>query len=101
MRPLDLLAEDPDEAVRLATDRLSRFSALFDAAHLRVLRAKLGLTREDPDDRSLSRLAQNHVDYTLFFRRLCATPTPSAPGPRPGAVVSAAIHSPLLPAPTR
>jgi len=74
---LDLLADDPDEAIRLATDRLSRFSALFDAAHLRVLRAKLGLTREDPDDGPLaldllSRLAQNHVDYTLFFRRLCA-----------------------------
>ncbi len=75
---LDLLADDQDEAIRVATDRLSRFSTLFEAAHLRVLRAKLGLTREDPDDGSLaldllSRLAENHVDYTLFFRRLCAS----------------------------
>jgi serine/tyrosine/threonine adenylyltransferase len=75
---LGLLADDQDEAIRLATDRLSRFSALFEAAHLRVLRAKLGLTREDPDDGSLaldvlSRLAENHVDYTSFFRRLCAS----------------------------
>jgi uncharacterized protein YdiU (UPF0061 family) len=75
---LGLLADGQDEAIRLATDRLSRFSALFEAAHLRVLRAKLGLTREDPDDGSLAfdvlgRLAENHVDYTLFFRRLCAS----------------------------
>jgi uncharacterized protein YdiU (UPF0061 family) len=75
---LGLLADDQDEAIRLATDRLSRFSALFEAAHLRVLRAKLGLTREDPDDGSLaldllSRLAENQVDYTSFFRRLCAS----------------------------
>jgi uncharacterized protein YdiU (UPF0061 family) len=74
---LSLLADDQDEAIRLATDRLSRFSTLFEAAHLRVLRAKLGLTREDPDDGSLaldllSRLAENQVDYTSFFRRLCA-----------------------------
>jgi uncharacterized protein YdiU (UPF0061 family) len=75
---LGLIDDADDEAIRLATDRLSRFSALFEAAHLRVLRAKLGLTREDPDDGSLafdllSRLAENHVDYTLFFRRLCAS----------------------------
>ncbi len=75
---LGLLADDQDEAIRLATDRLSRFSALFEAAHLRVLRAKLGLAREDPDDGSLAldvlgRLAENHVDYTSFFRRLCAS----------------------------
>jgi serine/tyrosine/threonine adenylyltransferase len=75
---LGLLADDQEEAIRLATDRLSRFSALFEAAHLRVLRAKLGLTREDPDDGSLaldllSRLAENHVDYTSFFRRLSAS----------------------------
>jgi serine/tyrosine/threonine adenylyltransferase len=79
---LSLLSEDEEEAVRLATERLQRFSATFEAAHLRVLRAKLGLASDDPaldgDDRALAhdllgRLAQNHVDYTLFFRRLCAS----------------------------
>jgi uncharacterized protein YdiU (UPF0061 family) len=77
---LGLLADDEGEAIRIATERLTRFPALFEAAHLRVLRAKLGLTRDEPDldDRALAndlleRLAQNHVDYTSFFRRLCAS----------------------------
>jgi uncharacterized protein YdiU (UPF0061 family) len=75
---LGLLADDQEEAIRLATDRLSRFTTLFEAAHLRVLRAKLGLNREDRDDGSLaldllSRLAENNVDHTLFFRHLCAS----------------------------
>jgi uncharacterized protein YdiU (UPF0061 family) len=77
---LPLLAEDEEEAVRLAKERLGRFPAAFDAAYGAILRAKLGLgTREDEveGDRALTsdlleRLAANHVDYTLFFRRLCA-----------------------------
>jgi uncharacterized protein YdiU (UPF0061 family) len=77
-----LLSEDEDEAVRLAKERLERFPAIFEAAHLRVLRAKLGLApaddAQDAGDRALAhdllgRLARNHVDYTLFFRRLCAS----------------------------
>jgi uncharacterized protein YdiU (UPF0061 family) len=76
-----MFSDDEAEAVRLATERLDRFPARFEAAHLRVLRAKLGLVHddsEDDDDRALAhdlleRLAQNHVDYTLFFRRLCAS----------------------------
>ncbi len=78
---LGLIAEDEEEAVRLAMERLDRFPARFEAAHLRVLRAKLGLAHEDPErdgDRALAhdlleRLATNHVDYTSFFRRLCAS----------------------------
>jgi len=80
---LGLLASDQEEAIRIAMERLGRFPALFEAAHLRVLRAKLGLAGDDPrheptyDDRALAhdlldRLAENHVDHTLFFRRLCA-----------------------------
>ena len=74
---LPLLADDEDEAVRLATDRLQRFSTLFAAAHAGVLRAKLGLAREDESDVALAgdllgRMASNGVDYTVFFRRLCA-----------------------------
>jgi serine/tyrosine/threonine adenylyltransferase len=90
---LGLIADDDDEAVRLATERLSRFPAAFDAAHLRVLRAKLGLSQvviagtaetSDAADRALAddllrRLADNHVDYTLFFRRLCACAAGSDP----------------------
>ena len=94
---LGLIADDQDEAVRIATERLNGFSALFEAAHLRVLRAKLGLVRDDSpfDDRALAndllgRLAENHVDYTLFFRRLCA----SAADPSADADVAALFDEP-------
>ena len=73
---LPLLADDEEQAVRLARDRLDRFPDRFEAAYLRVLRAKLGLTREQPGDGALGedlfeRLAESEVDFTLFFRRLC------------------------------
>ena len=78
---LPLLDNEEDEAVRIATERLDQFSSIFEAAHTRILRSKLGLTREDQEEESdralaydlLERLAANHVDYTLFFRRLCAS----------------------------
>jgi serine/tyrosine/threonine adenylyltransferase len=80
---LPLLADDEHEAVRRATGRLERFPAVFEAAHLAVLRAKLGLGPRKPEDDDqedraiaselLERLASNKVDYTLFFRRLCAS----------------------------
>src|SRR6185369_10247453 len=40
---LGLISDDDEEAIRLASERLSRFPPVFEAAHLRVLRAKLGL----------------------------------------------------------
>jgi uncharacterized protein YdiU (UPF0061 family) len=75
---LPLMAEEEEEAVRLATECLERFGKQFEAAHTRVLRAKLGLVREEDDDRALAedlleRLASNDVDFTIFFRRLCAS----------------------------
>lgn len=75
---LPSLATGEEEAVRLATERLERFPALFEAAHLAVLRAKLGLTREAADDAALAgdlfeRMAESEVDFTLFFRRLAAS----------------------------
>ncbi len=74
---LPLIDANEDEAVRIATDRLNRFPAIFEAAHARVLRAKLGLVvGEQEDDLALAsdlmeRLAANAVDFTVFFRRLC------------------------------
>ncbi len=75
---LPLLAESEEEAARLATVRLERFPAIFDAAYARVFRAKLGLATEEGDDVALhgdllERLAENGVDYTVFFRQLCAS----------------------------
>ncbi|WP_437766007.1 YdiU family protein [Sorangium sp. So ce764] len=92
---LPLLAEGEEEAVRLATERVERFSALFAAAHARVLRAKLGLARVEERDLALAadlleRLASNGVDYTVFFRRLCA----SAADPAADAQVAALFAEP-------
>ncbi|WP_437674074.1 protein adenylyltransferase SelO [Sorangium sp. So ce131] len=75
---LPLLADDEQEAVRVATERVQSFTGLFVEAHERVLRAKMGLVREEDDDLALAadlleRLASNGVDYTVFFRRLCAS----------------------------
>jgi serine/tyrosine/threonine adenylyltransferase len=74
---LPLLADNEEDAVRVATQYLDRFTPRFEAAYSRVLRAKLGLDGEQDGDRELAddlltRLAANHVDHTIFFRGLCA-----------------------------
>lgn len=74
---LTLLAPEEDDAVRVATSSLEKFPALFDAAYAAVLRDKLGLRTQEEGDAALvadlfGRMAENHVDYTVFFRRLCA-----------------------------
>ncbi len=73
---LPLIADDEEQAARLATEQLQRFPALFNTAYSRVMRAKLGLLRETENDQALAadlleRLASSHVDYTVFFRALC------------------------------
>jgi uncharacterized protein YdiU (UPF0061 family) len=75
---LALVSEERETAIRLATERLERFPAHFEKAYLRVMRAKLGLFREEKDDRELvdrllAELAAHHVDFTLFFRRLSSS----------------------------
>lgn len=80
---LPLLAESEEEAVRLATERLERFPAIFRDAHLTVVRAKLGLATEGAGDEALAddlfeRMAASDVDFTLFFRRLAAAAADSA-----------------------
>ncbi len=74
---LPLLADDEEDATRIATESLQRFSSAFEAAYARVLRGKLGLAREQEGDLALAgdlleRLASNAVDFTILFRRLCA-----------------------------
>jgi uncharacterized protein YdiU (UPF0061 family) len=75
---LPLLHDDQAEAARVATTSLEGFAPIFEAAYARVLRAKIGFEREHESDLDLvadllDRLAANEVDYTLFFRRLCAS----------------------------
>ncbi len=72
---LSRLASEEGDAIRIAEDVLRRFSEHFERAYARVLRAKLGLDSEDATDAELSRdlfarMAENSVDFTLFFRRL-------------------------------
>ena len=92
---LPLFADDEEEAARLATERLERFPAIFEAALAPILRAKIGLATELEDDRALAadllgRLAANNVDYTLFHRRLCA----SAADPAADAQVASLFSDP-------
>ncbi len=77
---LALLAQDEEEAVRIAKGCLERFAPTFEAAYGDVFRAKIGLGAatgdvQDEADRALvddllARLAASEVDFTLFFRRL-------------------------------
>ncbi|HYO96791.1 MAG TPA: YdiU family protein [Polyangiaceae bacterium] len=92
---LPLIDDDEDEAARIATERLERFPAIFDAAHARVMRAKLGLVSEGENDLTLAadlleRLAANRVDYTVFFRALCS----AAEDPAADAQVAALFQDP-------
>lgn len=92
---LPQIAANQAEAVRLASERLDRFPRLFDAAYARVMRDKLGLGSEEESDWSLTedllqRLEANQVDYTLFFRALCA----AAEGPAADAPVAALFQDP-------
>jgi uncharacterized protein YdiU (UPF0061 family) len=92
---LPLIAANTDEAARLASERLERFTAIFEAAHARVMRAKLGLSLTEESDAALAadllrRLASNHVDYTVFFRALCA----AAEDPAADAQVAALFQDP-------
>ncbi len=75
---LPLFADDHQEAIRIAQERLEAFPALFRAAYGRVFRDKLGVVRDEEDDEALwddlsSRLTESAVDYTIFFRRLCSS----------------------------
>ncbi|MCC6193979.1 MAG: YdiU family protein [Burkholderiales bacterium] len=72
---LPLLSDNVDEAVALATEAVSAFSAQFEEHRLRGLRAKLGLRRAGPDDAALAfdwlaLLHDQRVDFTLGWRRL-------------------------------
>ncbi|HEX5101018.1 MAG TPA: YdiU family protein, partial [Polyangiaceae bacterium] len=79
---LPLIADNVDDAVRLASTELDRFEGLFERAYGEVMRAKLGLLREEENDGALaegvlSELAAHAADYTLFWSRLDAASEPS------------------------
>ncbi len=73
---LPLLAEEPDDAVRIGQDMLQAYRGEYDAAYMRRMRAKLGLARAHDDDRALVEslfkiMAADGADFTRTFRGLC------------------------------
>jgi uncharacterized protein YdiU (UPF0061 family) len=72
---LPLLNEDTEKAIDEAQEALAAFGPRFERAYHGGLRRKLGLADEHPEDAGLasailSAMAENQVDFTLFFRRL-------------------------------
>jgi len=73
---LPLLAEGEEEAVAEAEIALESYKSAFNGAYLAVMREKLGLLSEQPDDLALSQdflmlMAASGADFTISFRRLC------------------------------
>ncbi|MCZ8519634.1 MULTISPECIES: protein adenylyltransferase SelO [Paenibacillus] len=72
---LPLLHDDEDQAVKLAEDAIAGFNGQFHGHWLAGMRAKLGMTGEEPQDEALIddllRMMQGHrADYTNTFRAL-------------------------------
>lgn len=81
---LPLIHSDQDESVRLATEVLERFDAIYQDRWLQMMRRKLGFTgpREGDEDlisRLLHWMHRNGVDYTNTFNRLAGRNVPDAP----------------------
>ncbi|MFO0553744.1 MAG: YdiU family protein [Polyangiaceae bacterium] len=72
---LSLVDDEPQRAATIASERVERFAELGARAESTVFSKKLGLeTARETDheliDDLLERMAAEHVDFTLFFRRL-------------------------------
>jgi len=69
---LPLIAESPDEATALAENALDAFGDRFESRYLAGFRAKLGLPADGADfiKNTLGMMAEQEVDFTLFFRQL-------------------------------
>ncbi len=87
---LPLIAEDEQQAVAAATEVLSQFGPLYFANWRRCFGAKIGLPQISQDQQSLlidllQLLETQHIDFTIFFRRLAnAVEDVAAPaGPAP------------------
>ena len=70
---LPLISQDSDVAVKKAENSLGTYTGLFRTEHDKRFRAKFGLAHDSPLDivkSGLELLAEQEVDYTLFFRHL-------------------------------
>jgi uncharacterized protein YdiU (UPF0061 family) len=74
--------------VDLARQALSAYRDTYDREHTALIRAKLGLRSEHPDDEALmsamfEAMQASQADFTLFFRRLAGVNTGDASGDGP------------------
>ena len=72
---LPLIDEDAERSIALASEVIKEFPARYQQHWLAGMRAKLGLTTEQPDDLTLANdflesMEGRGVDFTLAFRRL-------------------------------
>ena len=79
---MPLFSDDEEAAVEIGQETLNGYPDLYEAAYLAGMGKKLGLTNVDADDAPLmtdllSRMAENQVDFTLFFRALCGIADPT------------------------
>ena len=72
---LPLIDTDADRAIAAATEVLRGYIPRYEARFQAIMRGKLGLVRDDPEDAMLVRrllelMEQQGADWTLTFRRL-------------------------------
>lgn len=77
---LPLLSDNPEQAAELAIAALKNYEPLYAEQWLGLMRSKLGLVKADEHDAELIEsllqlLAKNQIDYSIFFRSLCAFKT--------------------------
>jgi uncharacterized protein YdiU (UPF0061 family) len=83
---LPLIDEKQERAVTRVQEVLGGFRDMFEEAHLRHMRKKLGLSTENPEDARLvedllEAMHQDQADFTLTFRSLSSLPADeSGPG---------------------
>ncbi len=79
---LELIHEDPEQAVEMAQDKLEKYPAIFHSVWLKGMRAKLGLITEEKDDPELIHsllegMEKYGADYTNTFRSLAENIRPA------------------------
>ena len=79
---LQIIHEDPDEAIQLAQELIERFPSLYEAYYFSEMREKLGLLTTAPDDEALilqllQLMARFEADYTNTFRALADNQRPN------------------------
>jgi serine/tyrosine/threonine adenylyltransferase len=72
---LPLLHEDEEQAIERAEDAIAEYPKLYQRYWLAGMRAKLGISDEDPEDEALiaellAMMNKHHADYTNTFRAM-------------------------------